>query len=145
MMVVALATLPGCDRQPIPKAEYAITVNEQFKITPTQFECHSGQPVRIRITNVIPANGPDLAHNLVLTQTNVDVEAFGQATFSTTAESNYIPQQFTGQVIAKTSLIHPGESNELTFVAPSEPGSYPILCTFPGHCALGMRAILLVR
>ena len=37
------------------------------------------------------------------------------------------------EVIVATGLLQPGESQTLTFTAPSEPGDYPYVCTFPGH------------
>lgn len=144
-LVLCMAGLFGCDRQPLPSAQFVVRVDEQFTITPGEFECRPGQTVRIRITNVIPVGGPDLAHNLVLTREDLDLEAFGQATFQASERQGYIPSQYAAQVLAKTPLIHPGETGELAFTAPSKPGRYPLICTFPGHCTLGMRAVLVVK
>ena len=46
-------------------------------------------------------------------------------------ENQYVPD--IPQVLHATALINPGESYVLQFVAPSEPGEYPFVCTFPGH------------
>jgi uncharacterized cupredoxin-like copper-binding protein len=31
------------------------------------------------------------------------------------------------------------------FTAPQAPGEYPFICTFPGHYAIGMKGVLVVR
>lgn len=38
-----------------------------------------------------------------------------------------------------------GESETLTFTAPSEPGEYQIVCIIPGHLEQGMEATLIVE
>jgi azurin len=36
-------------------------------------------------------------------------------------------------ILAHTPLTKPGESSEVTFIAPEQPGKYPYICTVPGH------------
>ena len=43
-----------------------------------------------------------------------------------------------------TSLVQPGQSVTVQFRAPSEPGDYPFVCTFPGHWRV-MNGVLRVR
>lgn len=45
-------------------------------------------------------------------------------------------------VLVKTKLIDAGESVTVEFTAPSKPGEYPFVCTFPGHST--MRGVLKV-
>lgn len=54
---------------------------------------------------------------------------------------NYIPP--SADVLFSVPLVNPGESYELTFTAPTQPGRYPIICTFPGHWRI-MQAMLVV-
>ena len=49
-----------------------------------------------------------------------------------------------GRVISKTPMAGAGESTEVTFTAPG-PGTYPFVCTFPGHAVAGMSGTLVVR
>jgi plastocyanin len=49
------------------------------------------------------------------------------------------------KVVASLPLLGPNETAELTFAAPETPGRYTYLCTFPAHCAAGMRGVLVVR
>lgn len=44
--------------------------------------------------------------------------------------------------IAHTPMAKPGESTEVTFIAP-EPGKYPYICTVPGHYMM-MKGVLTV-
>ncbi len=50
-----------------------------------------------------------------------------------------------GSVLAFIPLLGPRETGEVTFTAPSEPGRYPFLCTFPGHYVIGMKGELVVK
>lgn len=42
----------------------------------------------------------------------------------------------SADIIAKGKLIDGGESETIEFTAPSEPGEYPYICTFPGHATM---------
>jgi azurin len=44
---------------------------------------------------------------------------------------HYIPK--SADLIAYTDIVDPQEQFTIHFRAPSEPGRYPFLCTFPGH------------
>lgn len=51
----------------------------------------------------------------------------------------------TGWIIARTDMVPGGERDSVTFEAPSEPGEYVYVCTFPGHYAGGMKGILVIK
>ena len=44
-----------------------------------------------------------------------------------------------------SAIARPGESESLSFTAPSEPGSYAIKCSAPGHMQAGMVGTLHVK
>jgi len=48
------------------------------------------------------------------------------------------------EVLFATALVDPGQTLTVQFRAPSEPGQYPFVCTFPGHWRV-MNGILYVR
>jgi azurin len=75
-----------------------------------------------------------MKHNVVLLTTDEGsvVTRVGQAG-TQAADNEYIPDD--DAVLAATGLADPGETVSVTFTAPSEPGSYRYLCTFPGHYA----------
>jgi azurin len=43
----------------------------------------------------------------------------------------YMPK--TRDILAATRLLDPGQKETLKLTAPSEPGDYEYVCTFPGH------------
>ena len=47
-------------------------------------------------------------------------------------------------ILAYTPMANPGETVEVTFTAPSEPGNYRFICTYPGHFAT-MQGVLVVQ
>ena len=49
-----------------------------------------------------------------------------------------------GQV-AHIDLLGPRKSGEADFKAPTVPGDYPFLCTFPAHYQTGMKGTLTVK
>jgi uncharacterized cupredoxin-like copper-binding protein len=49
------------------------------------------------------------------------------------------------QIVAKIDLLGPHKSGEVDFKAPTTPGDYPFLCTFPAHYQVGMHGILTVK
>jgi azurin len=54
----------------------------------------------------------------------------------------YIPN--SKKILHATPLVQPGQKSELTFTAPTAPGNYPFICSFPGHWRV-MRGILVVE
>lgn len=55
---------------------------------------------------------------------------------------SYIPE--SPDVLFAVPLVNPGESVGVNFTAPSTPGRYPIVCTFPGHWRM-MQSVLVVK
>ena len=53
----------------------------------------------------------------------------------------YLPD--TDKILTATQLVGPTEREEIVFTAPSEPGDYPYVCTFPGHWRI-MKGTLVV-
>ena len=48
------------------------------------------------------------------------------------------------KILHHTKLLDQGTSETLRFTAPTEPGVYPYLCTFPGHWIL-MKGEMIVK
>lgn len=139
------AALVTRDAGPPPAAtELRLTVSGKFAFEPAFLRCPAGAAVHLRITHQMPTGGPDLPHTTVLLEHGTDLEAFGQAVLNARAEDNYVPASFRAQVLAATPLVHAGGQLTLNFQAPTQPGHYPLVCSFPGHCLLGMKATLIV-
>lgn len=103
-----------------------------------------GQEIHIQLTTRSELPETAMAHNWVLLQQAADIQEFANAAVKA-KDNDYIPADKTDQVIAQTGLAGGGETTEVTFTAPEEPGEYEFLCTFPGHFAAGMRGTLIVE
>jgi azurin len=100
----------------------------------------AGQKVIINFSN--PDN---MQHNLVITQKGmldkVGAAADAMLQDPKAAAKNYVPR--IPEVLHYTRLLNVDEEVTLQFTAPSQPGDYPFVCTFPGHWRI-MNGILRV-
>lgn len=130
---------------PVPTgASFELTANDSMKFNLTRLEVTAGQDVTVSLTNM--GNMPKVAmgHNWVLLKKGTDVKAFTDAAIMAAA-TDYVPAALAGQVIAYTKLLGPKQSEEVKFKAPTEPGEYVYLCTFPAHYLSGMKGVLVVK
>lgn len=100
----------------------------------------AGQKVTINLEN------PDvMQHNMVIlkpgTTQKVGAAADALARDPNGAQKQYIPK--ISEVLYSIKLLNPDEEGSIQFTAPSQPGDYPFVCTFPGHWRI-MNGILRV-
>ena len=72
-------------------------------------------------------------------------DAVGLAAISLGAEGfkkAWLPE--SDDILHASKLLEKGETQELEFTAPTEPGDYQFVCTFPGHAGL-MRGVIHVK
>ena len=106
------------------------TVEEEMRYDVPHFAVEAGRPVQIVLINhdVMP-------HNLVIGQpgTLKQVAADGLAVGPVGGWKGlpYVPE--SDDVLQATRMINPEASDRITFDAPTEPGEYPYVCTFPQH------------
>ncbi len=106
------------------------TVPDQMLFDKERLVVKAGKPVEILFENT------DLMpHNFVVTQPGaleeVGTQAEAQATDPAAAARHYVPK--SKKVLLSSRLLQPRESQKLDFVAPTKPGVYPFVCTYPGH------------
>jgi azurin len=136
LLTTGLVGCGGADAEPKSTAVSALTltpVGNQMAFEQTAFTVKAGSDVTLTFENT--ATSPAMAHNVVLLADNEasTIDRVGQAAVSAAANA-YIPED--DAVLAYTDLAQPGETVTLTFTAPSAPGEYAYICTFPGHYAL---------
>jgi putative heme-binding domain-containing protein len=90
----------------------------------------AGRPVLFVLDN------PDaMPHNFVITKPGrmqaVGELAEAKAQDPAFALASFVPQ--SPDVLAASTLMQPQATQKLTFQAPTEPGVYPYVCTYPGH------------
>ena len=121
-----------------------LTANDSMKFSQTSFEVKAGQDVKVTFTNMGTMPKQAMGHNFVLLKKGVDPKAFANAAM-VAAATDYVPAELADQVIAHTKLLGPKQSDELNFKAPTEPGEYVFLCTFPAHFLTGMHGVIVVK
>ena len=123
------AALPVVASVPDVVIQLSVVPNE-MKYATTEITVQPGQLVEIVLSN------PDqMPHNFVLGATG-SLQAIGAAAdqFAQTAGAagqDYAPDM--AQILFKARMVGPGESVAFQFRAPTTPGAYPYLCTYPNH------------
>lgn len=107
-------------------------------------EVEPGEEIRIRLTtrSTLPATA--MAHNWILMVQEADATAYVRQAIQA-RDQDYMPAELSDQVLEYTGLAAGGETTEVTFTAPTEPGKYEYICSFPGHYAAGMKGFLVVQ
>lgn len=105
-------------------------IPERLLFTKDRFVVRPGQPVKLLFVN------PDATqHNWVLVQPGaweaIGLAANEMAKDPKAARQGFIPK--SDQILQHSKLLKQGQAEALRFRAPTEPGVYPYLCTFPGH------------
>ena len=110
-------------------------VPHQMLFDIAEFTVRAGGPVEITFENI-----DVMPHNVVVTRPGA-LEDVGRAADAEAARnpasaeaSGHVPK--TPLVLFRTGLVQPGDTEVLSFTAPTSPGLYPFVCTFPGHWIL---------
>jgi azurin len=147
--VEAYERLAGLWKVEIPTAEVKgvvvkrtiMTIKEAMKYSPAEFTVPAGATVELIFENV-----DAMQHNWVLgtlgSQEKIGLAADKMITAADGAAKNYIPAM--PEVLAYTPLVESDGRVKVVFKAPSVPGNYPFLCTFPGHWRI-MNGIMKVE
>ncbi len=133
----AAATPPG------PRV-IAITAADNMKFSTEAITASPGEPLQVTLTNLGSLPKESMAHNWVLLKAGVDAGAFALAAI-TAKDTDYLPPALQDQVVAHIGMQGPHQTGEVDFNAPTAPGDYTYLCTFPAHYQVGMHGILTVK
>ncbi len=107
-----------------------------LKYDVTNFEVKAGSKVRL-----IFNNNDDMTHNVVIVTPGAGDEVGNLALQLGLkgSQMNFVP--ITSKVLFHTGLLQPSASESIYFLAPSKPGEYMFICSYPGHAAV-MRGII---
>ncbi len=133
---------PSADADAV--ASFDLNASDSMKFNLTRLEVKPGQEVKVTMTNMGNLPKAAMGHNWILLKKGVDPKAFADSAV-TAAATDYIPASREGDIIAHTKLLGPKQSEEVTFKAPTEPGEYHYLCSFPAHFLSGMTGVLVVK
>jgi len=116
-------------------------VSGQMKFTQTTISARRGQRVELTLNNT-----DDMPHNIVIfrrgSMAEYEKELFGSLNEPNAQLRGFVPD--SPNVLVASRLLNAGESTVVTFDAPTEPGEYPFVCSFPGHWAT-MRGVLRIE
>lgn len=106
------------------------TVDQEMAFDKKTLYAKAGQTVEIKLNNV-----DQMPHNLVVIQPGSLAE-FGSVVdgFVTSPDAEkmgYVPN--SRYVLGATEMLGPATSGSVVFTLPDKPGTYPFVCTFPGH------------
>ena len=117
------------------------TLPDQMRYDPEGITVEVGEKVKF-----IFENNDGMQHNLLIGVPG-SLEVIGEAAdamaqSSEGADQEYIPD--LPQIILAAGLVDPGDTRNLIWQVPDEPGDYVFVCTFPGHWRT-MKGIIQVR
>ena len=145
LLVVALAALvavPGLQAQG-PRV-INLTAGDAMSYSMPTINAKPGEQLKI-VLKVTTAQPPEnLKHNFVLRAPDTDPLQFAMAAVMA-KDTGYIPAQYKAKILAQSDLAGGGQEVTATFKAPAKPGTYPYVCTFPGHFFAGMKGSLIVK
>lgn len=117
-----------------------LTAAPGLQFAPKTLQVEPGSKVRL-----IFENPDNMEHNFLLiapgSVAEIGALADKMAAQAGAVEKHYIPE--SDKILFHSKLLGPGAKQELVFTAPEKPGSYPYLCTFPGHWRI-MQGVLTV-
>lgn len=153
-LLICTLALSGCGKKdesvaaPAASASATLTVemtaNDSMKYNILRIEARAGQEVKVILTNMGNMPKAAMGHNWVLLKAGTDAKAFIDAAV-TAAATDYIPAAMADSVLAHTKMLGPKQSDEVSFKAPTEPGEYVFVCSFPAHFLSGMHGVLVVK
>ena len=111
-----------------PDATITIGTLPGLKFDTDGFDVAAGNRVKLVFNN-----NDDMLHNVVITTPGAAMDV-GQAAIQLGLkghEMDYVPE--TDAVLFHTGLLEPETAETIYFTAPTEPGTYAFVCTFPGH------------
>jgi azurin len=153
---LAALTLAGCGQSqsgtaapPAPAApsgprEIDIGAADNMKYSLATIEAKPGEDLKVVLNNTGTFPKEVMAHNWVLLKAGSDAAGFDAAAINEKA-NGYIPARLQDEIVARIDLVGPHQTGEVEFTAPTAPGDYPFLCTFPAHFQVGMHGILTVK
>jgi putative membrane-bound dehydrogenase-like protein len=116
-------------------------VTGEMKFNLTTITARAGQRIEITFDNT-----DDMQHNIVIFKRG-DMAAYEKELYGSMNDANAQARGFvpdSPNVLIASQLLNARESTVLAFDAPTEPGDYPFVCSFPGHW-MTMRGVLRVR
>ncbi|WP_276495927.1 plastocyanin/azurin family copper-binding protein [Pontibacter litorisediminis] len=128
-------------KQEVQELELHALGNTLDEIRYAQDTLHADAGALVRLKFVNEGVDMPMVHNVVFTAPG-KYKQVALAGASLGPSGNYVPQ--SEAVIAASPMALPGQTVEVEFTAPKEPGLYDFVCTYPGHWEK-MNGVLVVQ
>jgi len=111
-------------------AELSLGVTPPMKFDKAELKVKAGVGVELAFTNNDPM---PMMHNLLIVEPGARVDIVTKAATMGAAGmiNSFVPE--SNKVLAATPLVLTGNTYKLYFKAPTKPGKYEYVCTYPGH------------
>ena len=120
-----------------------ITGDDTIKFDVTEIMAAPGERLSVTLVNTGSMPKCSMGHNWLLLALNVEIEKVLVAA-AESPTTDYVPASKKASILASTKLPGPKERDTVTFTAPTAPGRYEFICSFPGHYQVGMKGVLIV-
>lgn len=121
-----------------------LTAGDDLHYSMPSIAAKPGELITVVLKTMSMQPADQLSHNFVLLKTDVQPMSFVMLA-AMSKDHGYLPPALKDKVIVSTDMASAGQSVSATFHAPLGAGTYPYLCTFPGHFAGGMKGTLVVK
>jgi azurin len=132
-------TAPAAKLDPNAKPEIELTIGsdgDQIAFDKKELRVKAGKVVRLTFKN--NSKSSNMEHNWVLARPGTENDVANEG-IQAGAGLGWIKD--SDKILAHTKLTAPGATEAVMFIAPPA-GSYPYMCTFPGHPML-MKGVLI--
>lgn len=146
ILLLSLALLPLAARPLLAAGAETVSIKayDTMKFSVTMIEAKPGEKVTVELQNAGSQPKKSMGHNWILLKAGSSASDYANAAIQASAQ-DYQPSSLASEVLASIHLLGPKESAKTTFTAPTVPGSYPFLCSFPAHYQSGMHGKLIVK
>lgn len=117
--------------------------DDTMKYSVTEIVAQPGEKLVVQLKNAGVIPKPAMAHNWVLLKPMDEAALVALCTAAASRPPEHLPADMSS-VLAHTKMAGAGETTQTAFAAPTAPGTYPFVCTFPGHFMV-MRGKLIVK
>lgn len=115
--------------------EIHIEGSDMMKYNLDKFSLKPGEMVRLTLKHTGNLPAQSMGHNVVILKTGNDPFDFSTDVNENggTLANSYVPDKLHDRIVAFTTIVGGGQTTHVEFQAPTTPGEYPFLCSFPGH------------
>lgn len=104
------------------------TLGDELAYDVVEIRAGAGSEITIDFVN----HSGGMPHNIVFVNSESDINPVGLAALEA-SKTDYVPQDEIDRIFGYTAMAGPGETVSVTIRVPEERGSYPYVCTYPGH------------